>query len=606
MIEILTSAAQTLPLLDWSDWSTRFLFFTGKGGVGKTTIASAVAVNLAETGRRVLLVSTDPASNLDDVFRMEARPSPTPVPDVPGLFVMNIDPESAAAAYRDRVVGPYRGILPESAIRGMEEQFSGACTVEIAAFNEFTTLLTDTELVARYDHVLFDTAPTGHTLRLLTLPTAWAGFLETNTHGASCLGPLAGLEAQRVQYAATVSVLSDAEQTVVVLVSRPETSALREADRAGGELAELGIRNQRLVLNGVMMGETGGDRLAEAIVLRQEGALANLPEGLRSTSPVAVPLVASNLTGVAALRDLIQHRGNGTNGIVPKIQNLRNADGLNDLVRTLAAQGSGVVMTMGKGGVGKTTLAGAIAVALAKEGHPVHLSTTDPAAHLVNTLDDDAPAGITLSRIDAAEETRRYAAEVIEAAGEMDEQERALLEEDLRSPCTEEIAVFRAFARTVDEATNGFVVLDTAPTGHTLLLLDAAQSYHREVARTTGQVPEAVRTLLPRLRDANFTMILLVTLPESTPVMEAERLQTDLRRAGIEPFGWIINGSLAAADTANPLLAARASLEEPHIARVVDHLAARTWLVPWSIEAPTGQAALYALSGSGMGVKHDN
>ena len=599
MTEEQTSALQSLPRMNWADWSTRFLFFTGKGGVGKTTVASAAAVCLAESGRRVLLVSTDPASNLDDVFQMEARPSPTSVPNVPGLFVMNIDPEAAAAAYREKVVGPYRDILPESAIRGMEEQFSGACTVEIAAFNEFTTLLIDNELVDRYDHILFDTAPTGHTLRLLTLPTAWAGFLDTNTHGASCLGPLAGLEAQREQYATTVSALADAAQTVVVLVSRPETSALREAARAGGELAGLGIRNQRLVLNGVFMDAAGGDRLAEAMVRRQEDALANLPAGLRFTSPVAVPLVASNLTGVAALRDLIQPHGNGTSKVSTEIQHLRDTDGLDALVRTLAAQGRGVVMTMGKGGVGKTTMAAAIAVALAEAGHPVHLSTTDPAAHLVNTLDGDAPAGLTLSRIDAAAETARYAAEVVEAAGEMDEQERALLEEDLRSPCTEEIAVFRAFARTVDGARDGFVVLDTAPTGHTLLLLDAAQSYHREVARTTGQVPEAVRTLRPRLRDADYTKILLVTLPESTPVLEAERLQADLRRAGIEPFGWIINGSLAAADTAHPLLTARARLESPHISRVVDGLAARAWLVPWFAEAPTGTDALLALAAGG-------
>lgn len=258
---------EELPRLDWTDWPTRHVFFTGKGGVGKTTTASAVAVALASGGLRTLLVSTDPASNLDDVFGITAGSEPTAVAGVPNLDVANIDPEQAAADYRERTLAPYRGVLPDSALRSMEEQLSGACTVEIAAFNEFTAVLTG-ELAAGYDRVLFDTAPTGHTLRLLTLPGAWSDYAQDNPAGASCLGPLAGLDQQRRQYEQAVARLADPSQTRLVLVARADHSALREAARASRELRALGVANQQLVINGILR-DPGNDPTAHAFADRQ-------------------------------------------------------------------------------------------------------------------------------------------------------------------------------------------------------------------------------------------------------------------------------------------------------------------------------------------------
>jgi arsenite-transporting ATPase len=583
-----------LPRLEWARWGTRYLFFTGKGGVGKTTTACAVALALADAGKRTLVISTDPASNLDDVFGMTAAPAPTPVPGVSGLFVANLDPEAAAEAFKERAVGPYRGVLPDSAVRSMEEQLSGACTVEIAAFNEFTAVLAAPDATAQYDHVIFDTAPTGHTLRLLTLPSAWSGYVQEHPAGASCLGPLAGLDKQREQYLSAVSTLADAALTTLVLVSRAETGALREAARASGELAALGVANQQLIINGLLR-DPGDDRTALAFSRRQTDALGAAPADLAALPVAGVDLVAGDVIGLDALRRLT---GGGGAAVPGGGEASIELPGLVELVDQLDGAGGGVVMTMGKGGVGKTTLAAALALALVDRGHEVTLSTTDPAAHIADALADAAPAGLSVERIDPATETARYTREVLAAATGLDDEGRTLLEEDLRSPCTEEIAVFRAFARTVDAARARTVVLDTAPTGHTLLLLDAAQSYQREVARTSAEVPAEVTELLARLRDPQFTRMLVVTLAESTPVQEAERLQSDLRRAGIEPFGWVINASLTGAPSSHPVLRARAAAETTHIERTRRLSSTNTWLVGWQPEPPIGSASLLELAGS--------
>ncbi len=478
------------------------------------------------------------------------------------------------------MVGPYRGILPVAAIASMEEQFSGACTMEIAAFDEFAKLLGDPGATANFDHVIFDTAPTGHTLRLLTLPSAWTGFIASSTGGASCLGPLAGLEKQKALYAATVEQLSDPAKTAVVLVSRPERSALREAERTRCELAELGVRSVQLALNAVFAAAPG-DAIADALTARGREALKTMPAGLANLPRSETPFLPKGAVGLDALRAMIRPEAACSAGTAPAAP-IMSPEGLGKLVDEIASAGRGVIMTMGKGGVGKTTIAASIAVSLARQGRLVTLSTTDPAAHVSYAVDGEV-AGLTITRIDPEKEVAIYRDEVLANAGAgLDAAGRALLEEDLRSPCTEEIAVFRAFARTVDQGEDRFVVLDTAPTGHTILLLDAAEAYHREVMRTQTDMPQAVRALLPRLRDPDFTTAIIVTLPEATPVHEAERLQEDLARAGIAPFAWVINQSFLFSGTADPFLIERGQYECRFIEQVVRALAQRTALIPWT------------------------
>ena len=571
---------------------TRHLFFTGKGGVGKTALSCAAAISLADRGKRVLLVSTDPASNLDEMLGVALGSQPTAIPGVANLHAMNIDPEAAADAYRARVIDPYAGVKTAEEIAKIREQLSGACTTEIAAFDQFAGLLSGAELATSFDHVIFDTAPTGHTLRLLQLPRAWTTFLESSEHGASCLGPHSGLTMHHDRFASAMAALMDGARTTVVLVARPNPSALREAARTSIELRALGVENQRLVVNAVFRAQSPNDRVAQAFERRATAALDAMPASLRALPRSEVPLRSFDMVGLPALRALLDDAKPATSGANEASARV-DLPPLSSLIDELAGAGHGLVMVMGKGGVGKTTVAAAVAIELASRGIHVHLSTTDPAAHVA-----EAVAGVVdhleISRIDPAAETKAYTERVMARKGrDLDAEGRALLEEDLRSPCTEEVAVFHAFSKLVSQARSGFVVLDTAPTGHTLLLLDATGSYHRDVMRGLGP-DDAKRLVTPlmRLQDPEYTKVLVVTLPETTPVTEAAQLQSDLRRAKIEPFAWVVNSSLAATDTKDPLLLERIPRELEQIARIRRDLARRVAIVPWMAEEPVGEARL--------------
>ena len=595
-----TAATHTSP--GFLSVPTRFLFFTGKGGVGKTSLSTAAAIALADAGRRVLLVSTDTASNLDEMLGVRLSNQPVPVPGVPGLSMLNIDPDAAAEAYRLRVLAQLEADASDDERATVREQLSGACTTEIAAFDEFAALLANEGDGGGYDHVIFDTAPTGHTLRLLSLPKAWSGFLAGNDRGASCLGPHSGLKMQETRFNAALAALSDAALTTVVLVTRPDPRPMQEAARTAEELRTLGLSNQRLVINGVFHASRPDDPTARAIEALGLDAIATMPDALASLPRDEVPLRAFDTVGLPALRALL-----GGGGPVPvsapdagKSPADLSAEPLSRLADELAAMGHGLIMVMGKGGVGKTTIAAALAVGLVQRGHSVHLTTTDPAAHVAETLNGSLPS-LKVGRIDPRAETEAYIAKIMATRGKaLDEEGKALLLEDLQSPCTEEVAVFHAFSRVVNEARSAFVVLDTAPTGHSLLLMDATGAYHRQMMQQYEGSANAMHIITPlmRLQDASMTHVILVTLPEVTPVSQAAALQKDLRRAKIEPWAWVINKSVAAAGTTDPLLQARLAGEHRQTARIAGGLASRTFVLPWLPEAPVGVQALGALTAS--------
>jgi len=575
---------------------TRFLFFTGKGGVGKTSLSTATAIRLADAGQRVLLVSTDAASNLDEMLGVPLRNTATPVPGVPGLSVLNIDPDVAAETYRLRVMAQLGAQATEAERATVREQLSGSCTTEIASFDEFSSLLADG--ANDFDHVVFDTAPTGHTLRLLSLPQAWSGFLKGNDRGASCLGPHSGLKMQELRFNAALQALRDPAQTTVVLVARAEQSTLVEAARSCEELRALGMGHQQLVINGIFKASDPLDAVATAIEALGRQALEALPQPLQSLPCTLVPLRAFDTVGLPALRALLNDRPAAAPrpSVEPAQAPPIPAEHLGQLVDDLAHAGRGLIMVMGKGGVGKTTIAAALALGLVQRGHAVHLSTTDPAAHLAMTLEGDWP-GLQVGRIDPKVETQRYIDKIMAArAPGLNAQEQALLLEDLQSPCTEEVAVFHAFSHTVAQARSAFVVLDTAPTGHSLLLMDATGAYHRQMQREF-EGPNAMHMITPlmRLQDARYTHIILVTLPETTPVSQAAALQEDLRRARIEPYAWVVNKSVLAAGTTDPLLQARLEGERQQMARMAGGLAQRTFVVPWMPQAPVGMPGLMNL-----------
>lgn len=562
---------------------TKYLFYTGKGGVGKTSAACATAVHLADRGKKVLLISTDPASNLQDVFNTSLDNKGIAIKDVPNLIVANLDPIQAAAEYRDNIISPYRGLLPDSVLNNMEEQLSGSCTVEIAAFNEFSKFITDEKVQKDYDHIIFDTAPTGHTLRMLQLPSAWSNFISENTHGASCLGQLSGLESKRAVYKKAVETLADGILTTLILVSRPEESPLKEAERASKELADIGVINQIMIINGVLI--SFDDSVSESLYNKQQKALAEMPQGLQKLTAYIIPLRAYNITGMKNVRALLTE----DNFIVSKEKVKALAiPKLKDVIEDLYSGNKKVIFTMGKGGVGKTTIAAAIALGLSKKGKKVHLTTTDPAAHLQFVINENS--GITISRIDEQAELKKYQEKVLSKAREtMSDEDIAYIEEDLRSPCTQEIAVFRAFAEIVEMAKDRIVVIDTAPTGHTLLLLESTQSYNHEILRSQGDIPESAKKLLPRLRNADETEVIIVTLAEATPVYEAMRLEEDLKRANIAAKWWVINSSLYKTGTKNKMLSAKASNEIEWINKVDAHTNGKFAVIPWSADEIKGE-----------------
>ena len=568
------------------------MFFTGKGGVGKTSLSCANAIKLADEGQKVLLISTDPASNLQDVLDCPVTEEISQVYGVENLYALNINPTISANEYRKRVMGPLSDILPKAEIEKMKEELSGACTTEIASFDEFSRFISGENEVRDFDVIVFDTAPTGHTLRLLELPAAWAEFSEENPDGASCLGPTSALKSSQERYNKVVETLRDSSKTTFYIVSRAEYGSLREASRTSAELFELGLSNQELLINGVFKALNNSDEFAlkmEKIALKQ---LEAIPDNIRKLPTKKYPLLPYNVLGIDKLRSLL-------NADIQKAQLEKEYSktpelnhelkGLDKLAEELTqSQNHGLIMTMGKGGVGKTIAASALAIMIAKKGFEVHLTTTDPAAHVQDFMNqmDELPENLTVDRIDPKQETQRYINKILEQKAEkLDEQGVELLLEDLKSPCTEEVAVFHAFSKAIRQAKKKFVVIDTAPTGHTLLLLDTSGSYHREVMRTTGMDSSRIKTPYMFLQDKTLSKIILVSLPETTPMREAATLQEDLIRAGIKPFAWVVNQCLSAQpDIKDPLLKSRALAEIEIINTIDKELTGNIYGIPFIAE----------------------
>ncbi len=568
---------------------TKFLFFTGKGGVGKTSLACATAVRLADLGQKVLLISTDPASNLADVLDSPVTALLQPHKDLANLFTINIDPEVAADEYRGRVVKPLQGVLASDQIIQITEGLSGACTTEIASFDEFSRFITGEGAAEDYDTVIFDTAPTGHTLRLLELPAAWDNFLELNPSGVTCIGPSSALKSSKQRYQSVVDCLRDPAQTTYFLVSRPDKASLKEAAKTSLELIELGMVNQKLLVNGVFTPLDATDPFALKMQQIAAKELAAMPAALRGLETQSYPLLPYNVLGLEKLRSLLDpdlQRKIVEADIAYSAEITHAMAGIHALADALEGNGkTGLIMTMGKGGVGKTIVAAAIATILARRGHQVLLTTTDPAAHIDDFISqlDAIPPTLTVDRIDPKLETQRYIDKVFAQKGaNLDDEAKELLREDLQSPCTEEVAVFHAFSKAINSARRQFVVMDTAPTGHTLLLLDTAGSYHREVTKHLTEVSGKVTTPWMKLQDGNFAKILLVALPETTPMREAEALQNDLLRAGITPYAWVINQCLSAVNgLQDPLLRRRASAEGAIVRQIEEKLAQRVFGIPY-------------------------
>ncbi|MEX2601987.1 MAG: arsenical pump-driving ATPase [Balneolaceae bacterium] len=570
---------------------TPYIFFTGKGGVGKTSLASATAVKLADEGHSVLLISTDPASNLKEVLETNVTEKITSVNRVPNLHAVNIDPELSAEEYRNRVISPMEDILPDHEIDKIREELSGACTTEIAAFDEFARYVAGDGDQQPYDIIIFDTAPTGHTLRLLELPAAWSDFIESNPDGASCIGPSSALKTSQERYQKVVERLQDKDTTTICLVSRPDASALREADRSGKELDEMGLSNQILLINGYFEPVDESDPFARKMKKLADQTLEQMPQRLQEMEQMRFPLRPYNLLGVDRLREVFEPldreeiRTGSASIVTEEVENeLPRLDRL--VTDLIAEQEHGLIMTMGKGGVGKTTIAAAIALKLAHRGYPVHLTTTDPAAHLMDQLGETKlPENLDVDRIDPHAEKQAYIEKVLQRKGkEKTEEELKLLREDLESPCTEEVAVFQAFSRAIHQAKRKFVVVDTAPTGHTLLLLDTTGSYHKEILRNTTMDTDRLKTPYMYLQDKHYSKLLIVTLPETTPITEAAKLQDDLRRSGIEPYAWIANQCMSSSPVTDPLLKQRAAEELPLLQQVEETHAGKLYSIPWIAE----------------------
>lgn len=540
--------------------STEYLFFSGKGGVGKTSMACATAVGEAERGRKTLIVTTDPASNLADVFEQPIGHQVTPIAGVRNLWAMEIDPDRATEEYRERILGPFRAVMPEDVVKILEEQFRSPCTTEMASFDRFVDFMDSED----FDLVIFDTAPTGHTIRLLELPVDWSRHIEESAKGSgqTCLGPVQAIQESKTKYDRAIALLTNPAHTRFIFVLQPEQTAIFETERSAKELHGIGVESQELIVNGILRAEVCDQPFFRKRYEMQQRHLAEI----RSRFPLPIRemlLRDAEVKGVTTLREVaLALQGTPTPAkpaaaspasapISAPTGRLSRGELLNLL---LPRNGQGkAIFFAGKGGVGKTSVSCIAALHLARQGLRTLLITTDPAAHIGQVLDvpvEDHPTAVTavpnlwVARIDAKQATEEYKARILADARTRYSEEMLLaMREELESPCTEEMAAFDKFTQYADSDDYQVVVFDTAPTGHTLRLLELPFDYSQQVELmvTTTQESGALRAetrarfdrIIARLRDPDRTVFAFVVYPESTPVIEAYRASQDLAAAGI-------------------------------------------------------------------------
>ncbi len=543
---------------------SKYIFFSGKGGVGKTTMAVTTAVYRAMRGEKTLIISTDPASNLGDIFEKRIGHAITPI--MLNLSAMDIDPDAATEEYREKVIGPMRGIMPDDIMKVLEEQFRSACTVEIAAFDRFTDFLVNDE----FDLIVFDTAPTGHTIRLLELPVDWSKHIEESAKGSgqTCIGPVSSIQGAKEKYDRAIAAMRDTSRTEFNLVLKPEKTSLAETLRVHDEMSTLGIRNFFIIVNGIYPNDEIASSSYANLSAMQTRYLTAIEKALPYPT-INVSLQSGEIKGMQAIKDFAGIVFDGKNGVVDgrinesiRYDNFADGAALDDILQK--KYDSKMVIITGKGGVGKTVTACAVAASLAGDRRETLLVTTDPAAHIGYVLDE--PVGDTIARtkslphlstvrIDQKTAVKKYKEKIIADAVRSGHSADMLiaLKEELESPCTEEMAVFEEFSRLTENGDYDYIVFDTAPTGHTLRLLELPYDYARQVELMvkikketdfTSDAKNKLETLVKKLKDPDQCAFLLVIYPEYTPIQEAKRTMDDLTLAGIHVQGIIANNVL--------------------------------------------------------------
>jgi arsenite-transporting ATPase len=532
---------------------TEYIFFSGKGGVGKTTMATASAVHYALTGKKTLIVTTDPASNLADVFEQEIGHKIAPIKGIDNLFAMEIDPDEATKEYKERIIGPFREIMPQDVIATLEEQFSSPCTTEIASFDRFIDFMGANE----YEIVIFDTAPTGHTIRLLELPVDWSKHIEESAKGSgqTCLGPVQAIQESKEKYDRAMALLRNPDRTTFVFVMRPEELSLYETVRAMKELIAIGIRSGKIIINGILPKEVCDIDFFKKKYESQQRIIRETDEIFNGSRRYML-LRDGEVKGINALKSVAQELFNGGGVSFHVGPETPSPEGFTfekpDIQRLWFPQEEPkAIFFTGKGGVGKTTISCIAALYLSRQGFKTLLVTTDPAAHIGQVLDvkvGSQPTKIAQDlyavMIDQEEAFKQYKEKILnEAKGKYSDDMLAAMEEELNSPCTEEMAAFDKFAQFIESRDYDVIVFDTAPTGHTLRLLDLPFDYAKQVEMmiSTGADTDVkdvtqrrFKEMIRMLRDKNHTVFSLVLYPESTPITESHRAMLDLKKAGIE------------------------------------------------------------------------